>query len=86
MFTLLAGNRAEQRETPYTIRPQKIHLSDYGAGLLFFILASLLCFLMFPYFHLSNLIMIYLLGVMITAASCGRGPAILVFFLKRSGF
>ncbi|MGC1402739.1 MAG: DUF4118 domain-containing protein [Thermodesulfobacteriota bacterium] len=83
---LLSGEPAEQRETPYTIRPQKIHLSDYGAGLLFFILASLLCFLMFPYFHLSNLIMIYLLGVMITAASCGRGPAILCSLLSVLGF
>ena len=41
---------------------------------------------MFPYFHLSNLIMIYLLGVMITAASCGRGPAILCSFLSVLGF
>jgi two-component system sensor histidine kinase KdpD len=41
---------------------------------------------MFPYFHLSNLIMVYLLGVMITAASCGRGPAILCSFLSVLGF
>ena len=53
---------------------------------MFFILASLLCFLMFPYFHLSNLIMVYLLGVMITAASCGRGPAILTSLLSVLGF
>ena len=83
---VISGETAKQRETPYTIRPKKIHLSDYGAGLLFFILASLLCFLMFPYFHLSNLIMVYLLGVMITAASCGRGPAILDSFLSVLGF
>ena len=83
---VISGESGEQRETTYTIRPQKIPLSDYGAGLLFFILASLLCFLMFPYFHLSNLIMVYLLGVMITAASCGRGPAILGSFLSVLGF
>ncbi len=83
---VLSGESGEQKETPYTIRPQKIQVSDYGAGLLFFILATLLCFLMFPYFHLSNLIMIYLLGVMITAASCGRGPAILCSFLSVLGF
>jgi K+-sensing histidine kinase KdpD len=83
---VISEKSGEQRETTYTIRPQKIDLSDYGAGLLFFILASLLCFLMFPHFHLSNLIMVYLLGVMITAASCGRGPAILGFFLSVLGF
>ena len=31
---------------------------------------------MFPYFRLSNLIMVYLLGVMITAASCGEARLI----------
>ena len=86
MFTSLAGKRENKERHTYTIQPQKIPLSDYGAGLLFFILASLLCFLMFPYFHLSNLIMVYLLGVMITAASCGRGPAILTSLLSVLGF
>ncbi len=83
---VISGEAGEQRAAPYTIRPQRIRLSDYGAGFLFFILASLLCFLMFPYFHLNNLIMVYLLGVMITAASCGRGPAILCSFLSVLGF
>ncbi len=83
---VLGGEPGEPREATYTIRPQRIRLSDYGAGLLFFILASLLCFLMYPFFHLSNLIMVYLLGVMITAASCGRGPAILDSFLSVLGF
>jgi two-component system, OmpR family, sensor histidine kinase KdpD len=83
---VISGESEEQRGATYTIRPPKIPLSDYGAGLLLFILATLLCFLMFPYFHLSNLIMVYLLGVMITAASCGRGPAILGSFLSVLGF
>lgn len=83
---VISEKSGEQRETTYTIQPQKIPLSDYGAGLLFFILASMLCFLMFPHFHLSNLIMVYLLGVMITAASCGRGPAFLGSFLSVLGF
>jgi two-component system sensor histidine kinase KdpD len=83
---VLSGESEDQRESTYAIRAQRIQLSDYGAGLLFFILASLLCFLMFPYFHLSNLIMVYLLAVMITAASCGRGPAILCSFLSVLGF
>jgi two-component system, OmpR family, sensor histidine kinase KdpD len=83
---VLSGESGEQREATYTIRPQRIPLADYGASLVIFILASLLCFLMFPYFHLSNLIMIYLLGVMITAASCGRGPAILGSLLSVLGF
>ena len=46
-------------------------------GLLYFILATGLSFLIHPYLELSNLIMIYLLGVMVTAIHWGRGPAIL---------
>jgi two-component system, OmpR family, sensor histidine kinase KdpD len=83
---VLNGEAGEQKEAAYTIRSPKIPLADYGAGLLIFILASLLCFLMYPYFHLSNLIMVYLLGVMITATSCGRGPAILCSFFSVLGF
>ena len=59
---------------------------DYGSAMLFFILANALCFAMYPYFHLSNLIMLYLLGVVVTAAECGRGPAILVSFLSVLAF
>jgi two-component system, OmpR family, sensor histidine kinase KdpD len=83
---VISGEAEEQKEASYVIRPQKILLSDYGSALLLFILADLLCFLMYPYFHLSNLIMIYLLGVMITAASCGRGPAILNSLLSVLAF
>jgi two-component system sensor histidine kinase KdpD len=83
---VISPDLEERQKTGYTVRPQKIRLSDYGAGLLIFLLADLLCFLMYPYFHLSNLIMIYLLGVMITAASCGRGPAIFNSFLSVLAF
>jgi two-component system sensor histidine kinase KdpD len=83
---VISGEAGEPKEATYTIRPKKISLSDYGAGLVLFILATLLCFLMYPYFHLSNLIMIYLLEVMITAASCGRGPGILNSLLSVLAF
>ncbi len=81
-----AGEQGEQREAAHNIRPKEIQLSDYGTGLLFLILATVLCFLMYPYFQLSNLIMVYLLGVMLTATSCGRGPAILVSLLSVLSF
>src|SRR4029453_11190919 len=41
---------------------------------------------MYTYFHLSNLIMVYLLGVMLTATECGRGPAILSSLLSVLAF
>ena len=82
----ISGESGEQRESTYPIHPKPIPLSDYGASLLYFILATALCFLMYPYFHLSNLIMVYLLGVMITAMECGRGPAILNSLLSVLAF
>jgi two-component system sensor histidine kinase KdpD len=83
---VITGEPGELRESIYLTHPKHIPLSDYGAGLLYFILATGLCFLMFPYFHLSNLIMVYLLGVMITAMECGRGPAILNSLLSVLSF
>jgi two-component system sensor histidine kinase KdpD len=75
---IVSGDSAETGRTSYTIRPQDFAWSDYGAGLLFFVLATGLCLLMYPHFHLSNLIMVYLLAVMVTAIEAGRGPALVV--------
>ena len=83
---VLTGEPGEPREALYSIRPQGIHWADYGTGILYLILATALCFLMYPYFHLSNLIMVYLLGVLLTATGCGRGPAILVSLLSVLAF
>ena len=83
---VITGEPGEQRESTYLIHPKQIPLSDYGAGLLYYILATALCLLMYPHFHLSNLIMVYLLGVMITAMECGRGPAILNSLLSVLSF
>jgi two-component system sensor histidine kinase KdpD len=83
---VITGEPGEQRDATYVIRPKRVDLSDYGTGFLFLILATVLCFLMYPYFDLSNLIMVYLLGVMLTATGCGRGPAILVSLLSVLAF
>ncbi len=83
---VITGEPVEPSEAPYSIRFAKIHWSDYGTGILYLILASALCFLMYPHFHLSNLMMVYLLGVVLTATGCGRGPAILVSLLSVLAF
>ena len=44
------------------------------------------CALMFPYFALSNLIMVYLLGVGLVAHRHGRGPSILASVLSVVSF
>ena len=60
---------------------KNMQLADYGSGILLWVLATVLCYAMFPFFDLSNLIMVYLLAVLITAIGCGRGPAVLNSFL-----
>ncbi len=79
---IITGETEEQREASYVIRPPNISLSDYISGLLFFILANAFCFLMYPHYDLSNINMVYLLGILLIAVNCGRGPAILFSFLS----
>ena len=75
---IVKGDSGEAVRAPYRVRPAKFILADYGTGFLIFLLATGLCFLMHPYLNLSNLIMVYLLGVLVTAIEGGRGPAIAV--------
>ncbi len=49
-------------------------------------LCTALAFLMFPYFELSNLIMVYLLGVIGVAARAGPGPSVLASILSVAAF
>jgi two-component system sensor histidine kinase KdpD len=83
---VIQGEPGEHRDTSYVIRPERVAVSDYGAAVLYLVLATLACFAMYPYFQLTNLIMVYLLGVALTAAECGRGPAILSSLLSVLAF
>jgi len=71
------GAPGEQKEAAVLVQPKPVRLPGYEVGLLYVTLATGVCFLMYPYFDLPNLIMVYLLAVMVTAVHCGRGPAIL---------
>ena len=83
---VIAGEPGAREEASYVIRPERIRLADYGGGVMYLILATLVCFAMYPHFDLSNLIMVYLLGVVLTATGCGRGPAILSSLLSVLAF
>src|SRR5262245_23206911 len=76
---------AEQPARPLTIE-RTSDWSHYGKGVLAVAVCTVLAWLMFPYFALANLIMIYLLGVVIVAARCGRGPSILATVLSVAAF
>jgi two-component system, OmpR family, sensor histidine kinase KdpD len=73
----MTGEPGVPKKSPVLVRPKGIRFHDYGMGLLYSILATGLSFLVHSYLELSNLIMVYLVGVMVTAIHWGRGPAIL---------
>ncbi len=83
---IVSGDSGEPVQMPYQVRYRVIPWSDYGTGLLFLTLATVLCFLMYRHFDLSNLIMVYLMAVMVTAIESGRGPAIAVSLLSVLAF
>ncbi|MFU2208251.1 DUF4118 domain-containing protein [Solidesulfovibrio sp. C21] len=55
----------------------RISWRPYVASLAIWAAATAVSFAMFPNFQLSNLIMVYLLGVVVAAMTCGRGPSLL---------
>ena len=83
---VITGEPGEPRESPVLVQPKAIRRPEYEMGFFYFILATALSFLMYPYFELPNLIMVYLVGVMVTAIYCGRGPAILISLLSVLAF
>ena len=82
----ITGETGAQKKSPVLVKPKGIRFHDYGMGLLYSILATGFSFLVHPYLELSNLIMVYLVGVMVTAIHWGRGPAILNSILSVLAF
>jgi len=57
--------------------PTAPDLRGYGWSVAAVAVCSAVCFAMYPFFELANLIMVYLLGAMCIASRHGQGPAIL---------
>ena len=60
--SVIAGEPSEPQKEPILILPKPLRLPGYEIGIIYFILATGLAFLMYPYFDLPNLIMVYLLA------------------------
>lgn len=58
----------------------------YVAGVLVTAASTIMCAAALPFFGQSNLIMIYLLGVLIVAARFGRGPSVMTSLLSVACF
>jgi two-component system sensor histidine kinase KdpD len=68
---------ADQRDIPW---------SRYAAGLPISIACTVLAAIMFPYFSLTDLVMVYLLGTTVAALRLGRGPAAMVAVVNTVAF
>ncbi len=58
----------------------------YWAGLAISALCTGIAALMFPYFELTNIVMVYLLGATVAALRLGRGPATLAALVNVASF
>jgi two-component system sensor histidine kinase KdpD len=83
---VITGER--EAEAPVAVRrpPVKTDWRGFGAAVVAVLLATSLAWLMFPFFAVSNLIMVYLLGVVAVATRWGRGPSLLASVLSVAAF
>jgi two-component system sensor histidine kinase KdpD len=89
------GNRAARGATrgggiagvpPGISTPQAVRYDRYAQAVAITVLCTLIALLMYPRFELSNLVMIYLLGVTVAGLRLGRGPSALTAFLNVLSF
>ena len=71
------ASQALQRSSP----PFGYRLAAFGVGV-----STAVAWLMSPYFGSANLIMVYLIGVVVTAIRYGRGPSVLASLLSVAAF
>src|SRR3984885_11831087 len=71
---------------PATLDPQPFRWDRYAWALTTAIVCTAVASLMYPAFELSNLVMVYMLGVTIAGLRLGRGPAALTAVLNVAAF
>ncbi|OGC02898.1 MAG: two-component system sensor histidine kinase KdbD [candidate division NC10 bacterium RIFCSPLOWO2_12_FULL_66_18] len=78
----------ESPNVPYVVppRPRSTDWMSYARAAGIVALCTAVAWAMFPFFELSNLIMVYLLGVVGVAARSGRGPSVLASVLSVAAF
>src|SRR5262249_29793151 len=79
---VVSGDKEPEPVRPPRIVPRPADWPAYGLALGVVGLATGVAWLMFPHVGLSNLIMVYLLGVVGVAMRAGRGPTALASVLS----
>ncbi len=83
---VIRGDVGDERSRPRTPPRLRSPWSNYLRAMVPVAVCTAVAGLMHPYFDLSNLIMVYLLGVMVVAVRLGRGPALVASALSVAAF
>ncbi|HVC65034.1 MAG TPA: sensor histidine kinase KdpD [Candidatus Dormibacteraeota bacterium] len=83
---VISGDRDESRPVPPRPWQRQTEWTPYGAALVAVAISTAIAWAMYPYFAVSNLIMVYLLGVIIVATRYGRGGSLLATLLSVAAF
>jgi two-component system sensor histidine kinase KdpD len=91
VITIAAPDQTTPRQAPSSsavvdAAPVPIRWDRYGWAVLTTALCTAVAFIMYPRFELSNLVMVYLLGVTIAGLRLGRGPSLLTSLLNVASF
>jgi two-component system, OmpR family, sensor histidine kinase KdpD len=90
VMMIAAGTRtpppaAATRQRPMAVA-SRVHWDRYGWAAAITALCTAVAFVMYPRFELSNLVMVYLLGVTVAGLRLGRGPSALTAVLNVAAF
>ena len=83
---VVSGEQGAEPARPTRIRPDPSDWPAYGVALGVVALCTAIAWVMFRHVGLSNLIMVYLLGVVGVATRAGRGPTALASVLSVAAF
>src|SRR5262245_6128233 len=79
---VISGDREELRPLPPRSWPRRTEWATYAWALVVVALCTAIAWGMFAYFPFSNLVMVYLLGVIVVATRYGRGPSLMASLLS----
>jgi two-component system sensor histidine kinase KdpD len=86
-IAVISGDKDEPAPAPLRRRMARpTSWTGYSEAVLVVLAATVVAWLMFPLFEISNLVMVYLLGIVVVARRQGRGPSLLASVLSVAAF
>jgi two-component system, OmpR family, sensor histidine kinase KdpD len=83
---VISGEGDETTPHPIRLPRPTSNLQAYINAIGIVALCTGIAALLFPYFEEGNIIMVYLMGILIAAVTCGRGPSSLASFVSVATF